>query len=199
MNIFGNIVLLGVLLLIYKAYIWYNVRYIVSTLDKSPYKVIGGFDDAQRAADALAQLNINTMRLINFMLARYSEPGTQGYILASRLHARYNPATLEENNPSGTTNTSYTENKGDRVAMCLREKQSGKNHLHDQSILEYVNLHELAHIASESYGHEDEFWNNFVFLLDAARQANIHIPQDYKHQPINYCGVDVSYNPYYDL
>ena len=38
----------------------------------------------------------------------------------------------------------------------------------------FVAIHELAHIASETIGHNDEFWNNFKFLLDNAVEIKIY-------------------------
>ena len=50
-----------------------------------------------------------------------------------------------------------------------------------------------------SVGHEPEFWKNFKFLLELAKEANIHQPYDYKKNPIEYCGMMITDNPYYDL
>ena len=52
---------------------------------------------------------------------------------------------------------------------------------------------------SLSIGHDDEFWENFKFLLDNAVEMNIYKPIDYKSQPQDYCGLTITDNPYYDL
>ena len=68
----------------------------------------------------------------------------------------------------------------------------------DESTLTFVAIHELSHVASVSIGHKTEFWQNFKFLLENAKEAGIHNPIDYKNQPANYCGMDIHDNPYYD-
>ena len=34
----------------------------------------------------------------------------------------------------------------------------------------YVALHEVSHIATKSIGHNDEFWNNFKFMITEAKK-----------------------------
>jgi hypothetical protein len=111
----------------------------------------------------------------------------------------YNPDAIVENNPSSDVNTSYVEDKGKVFALCLREKVSGKNAIHNKNILEFVTMHEMAHMASDTVGHEDpEFWINFKKLMIAAVELGIHTPIDYSKYPINYCSLVVNYSPYYD-
>ena len=62
----------------------------------------------------------------------------------------------------------------------------------------YVAIHEIAHIATKSVGHTDEFWKNFKFLLQEAKEIGIYEPEDYKKNPKNYCGMKITDNPYYD-
>jgi predicted metal-dependent hydrolase len=176
-----------------------------SRVDDQEYKVLADYSDAQEAADILSEINKKNRDLIRFMQQKYAAGEChsteadcrRGRDLAAKMHKRYQPDRLEENNPVDKNNTSYTENKGDKVALCLREKQSGANSLHDMNIIEFVDLHEMAHIASEGYGHEDEFWDNFSYILKNAKEARIHEPVDYAANPINYCGLDVKYSPFY--
>jgi hypothetical protein len=169
-----------------------------SMVDNRVYPVLGGFRDMSRAADRLAKINTKNQKLINFMMQKYPVPGSHGYLLATRLKKRYKIDRLVENDPPDKDNTSFTEDKGEKIALCLREKVTGHDNLHDHSILEFVNLHELAHVASQGYGHDEEFWSNFRFLLNEAKDAGVHIPVNYSERPVNYCGLDVGYNPYFD-
>ena len=68
----------------------------------------------------------------------------------------------------------------------------------DEHTLMLVAIHELSHIATKSIGHKTEFWDNFKFLLENAKEAGIHTPKDYKKKPVEYCGMDIKDNPYYD-
>jgi predicted metal-dependent hydrolase len=65
--------------------------------------------------------------------------------------------------------------------------------------LTFVGIHEIAHIMTKSVGHKDEFWNNFKFLLENAKEGGIYEPVDYKLKPREYCGMNITDNPYFDL
>ena len=85
-----------------------------------------------------------------------------------------------------------------KLAFCLETEKNSDN-LIDINTLTFVALHELAHIASTSVGHNDEFWNNFKFLLERAEIIGIYQPVDYKKKPKKYCGITIHDNPLYDL
>ena len=42
---------------------------------------------------------------------------------------------------------------------------------------------------SISIGHDDEFWNNFKFLLQIAVKNNLYTPIDYGKKSQEYCAV----------
>ena len=109
----------------------------------------------------------------------------------------YNPRKIKETLPT-SKHTAYSENKGEKMAFCVTKKKNGTQ-LIDENTLTFVAIHELAHIATKSIGHNDEFWNNFKFLLEEAKKINIYNPVDYKKKPQEYCGMDITDNPYYDL
>lgn len=198
----GVIIALVVALVI--VVIWRTSRetFAVSQLDNRRYKVIDRFVDKQLAADMLAKLNMANLGLIEYMDMKYlqdpSKAGSHGWLLARRLKQRYCAECLEENDPPDPDNTSYVEDKGEVFAMCLREKQSGQDSFQDWNTVMFVSIHEMAHIASEGYGHETEFWTNFKFLLLEAKEAGLYDMVDYSQSPVDYCGVDVNYSPAYD-
>ena len=68
----------------------------------------------------------------------------------------------------------------------------------DENTLTFVGIHEVSHIMTKSIGHKPEFWRNFKFLLQNAKQIGIYEPVDYKKKPQPYCGMDITDNPYYD-
>ena len=90
--------------------------------------------------------------------------------------------------------TSYTINKGEMMHLCLRHKNNEKT-LHDENLLMFVIIHELAHIMSKTIGHNNEFYDNFKFLLKEASLSNIYIPVNFEQNPAKYCGIDVTNNP----
>jgi hypothetical protein len=94
--------------------------------------------------------------------------------------------------------TAYSENKGEKLAFCLNKERQGETNMIDEHTLMFVAIHELSHIATKSIGHKTEFWDNFKFLLENAKECGVHKPKDYKEKPAQYCGMDIKDNPYYD-
>ena len=69
----------------------------------------------------------------------------------------------------------------------------------DEHTLTFVAIHELSHVMTKSIGHKQEFWDNFKFLLENAKEAKIHDPVDYSKKPTEYCSLTISDSPYYEL
>jgi transcriptional antiterminator len=169
-------------------------------IDGRCYEVIERFVDADKASEYLAKINKFNIALMRHLRKKYIFDG-QGTPYRRRLITllldNYNVDALVENNPSNNVNTSYVEDKGKIFAICLREKESGTNQLHDFSLLKYVILHELAHLSTELYGHPERFWLNFKILIEEAKAAGLYDPVDYEKYPVNYCYLDITYNPYF--
>jgi hypothetical protein len=51
---------------------------------------------------------------------------------------------------------------------------------------------------TKSIGHDKDFWDNFKFILDNAVEIKIYDPVNYRANPQNYCGMNITDNPYYD-
>jgi hypothetical protein len=178
-----------------------GLKTVSSFVDGKPYQVVNLFDDAQEAADMLAMLNSFLVDVMRFMKQKYiinGHPGKKAQRLTQTLLYRYNPDVIFENNPTSKHNTSYVTNKGEDMALCLREKKTGNNNFHDESILKFVALHELSHIITEDFGHGDNFWTNFKFILSQAVEANLYAPINYELTPVKYCRLLVYYSPLYD-
>jgi hypothetical protein len=114
------------------------------------------------------------------------------------LVAGFNPKKVMETLPTSTL-TAYSENKGEKVAFCLNQDKKNDNVLIDEHTLTFVAIHELSHIATKSIGHKSDFWENFKYLLEKAKEAKIHEPRDYKKTPQDYCGMTINDSPFYDL
>jgi hypothetical protein len=114
-----------------------------------------------------------------------------------RLVSGFNPKKINETLPTSEL-TAYSENKGEKIAFCLNTTKEG-NKLIDINTLTFVALHELSHIMTESIGHKQDFWENFKYLLQNAKDAGIYDPVDYKKNQQEYCGMTINDNPYYDL
>ena len=179
-----------------------NRKRLCNSIDDRCYPVYMQFESTMSASEMLAYLNTFAIRLMRHIRQKFlwDRKGNSSDVhMAENLLLNYNPDAIVENNPISDVNTSYVEDKGKVFALCLREKLSGKNAIHNKNILEFVVMHEMAHMASDSIGHEEaEFWVNFKKLMIAAVEINIHTPIDYSKYPINYCSLEVNYSPYYD-
>jgi hypothetical protein len=51
---------------------------------------------------------------------------------------------------------------------------------------------------TESIGHTQEFWDNFRFILKNAIQKGYYTIQDFKKQPVRYCGTNITDSPLKD-
>lgn len=135
---------------------------------------------------------------------------TSGIEIREYLHERihqlmmnYNTNRLYEISPLNKTGvTSYAEDKSTLI-LCLRKKTpnaAGEYELHDINTMMFVVLHELAHMMNNRWGHDKEsrFWTLFKFLLANAVEIGVYKPVNYSYHPITYCGLRLSYNPYFD-
>jgi hypothetical protein len=145
------------------------------------------------AAHLLSQVTDNMNRMVEYM--KINHPNDKR---TKRLVNGFNANVITETLPTSTL-TAYSENKGQKIAMCLnKNKLKGEDELIDINTLTFVALHELSHIMTISIGHKEEFWQNFKFLLENAQKANIYFPQDYKKQSQSYCGMTLNDNPHFD-
>jgi len=153
------------------------------------FHLVRDMPDKEQAAEMLAEIKRRLQLLINYCITNY--PGNPDVQLMKQ---RFKTQNIQETdlNDSGT---SYTIDKGKELHLCLRNKEDTK--LHQINILMFVAIHELAHIQSTSYGHNNEFGKNFVFLLKQASKIGIYKPVDYSKNPVKFCGMDVNDSPMY--
>lgn len=168
-----------------------NLRCIISGVDGNRY-CVRDRSKLTQAADRLAEVNGNMSTLVKHVRAKYPDRAN-----VVRLVNGYNPQQIYETLPTSQY-TAYSENKGEKLAFCLN-KQKGGDELIDLNTLTFVAVHELAHIATESIGHTDEFWSNMKFLLEEATAIKVYSPVDYSESPKPYCGMTISDSPLFDL
>lgn len=159
----------------------------------SMYPVYVNHTDHKEALAIIAYLDSQLMTLIQHIKYRYPNDPVVINILK-----RYNPDNIGEERPHNFMgHTSYTINKGEAFRYCLRDKTTLK--LHKKDDLTFVAIHELAHVGDWNFNHGPTFWSVFKFLLIEAKAIGLHYPVDYAAQPIMYCGMNVMYNPYFDV
>tara|TARA_E500000178_G_C16662751_1_gene591394 strand:+ start:58 stop:657 length:600 start_codon:yes stop_codon:yes gene_type:complete len=195
LDILGYIILFSIIGLIIYLYInnltEFQLKCIVSDEDGNKYCVRerSRIDDA---ADLLAKTTQKCKQLVEYMKNKYPDKDN-----VKRLVDGFNPKKIMEILPTSKF-TAYSENKGEKIAFCLNKEKHDNENLIDESTLTFVAIHELSHVMTVSIGHKSEFWENFKFLLENAKEAGIHEPVDYKQQPKEYCGMKIHDNPYYD-
>jgi hypothetical protein len=186
------ILVIGVSVYIYFQDETFQLKCIVSTIDGNKY-CVREREKLQDAADLLANTATKCKELVDFCDKKHkSNP------CVKRLTAGFNPQKFMETLPTSEY-TAYSENKGEKLAFCLNKTKKGEDNMIDEHTLMFVAIHELSHIATESIGHKSEFWENFKFLLECAKESGIHNPIDYKNSPAEYCGMKIHDNPYYDV
>jgi len=161
-----------------------DVLSVRSSIDNQVY-VVRKLPDAKQAADKLAMVNQNVLRLIA-SLSNNTRDGVDD------LTRNYNPSTLSET-VVGSKYTSYSVNKGEKISICIR---ATNNEFIDDNTVLFVVIHELAHVMTDEVGHPPEFWDNMKFLLESAERINIYKPIDYDKEPVRYCGMEINTTPY---
>jgi hypothetical protein len=193
-NFVAYILIFLVMILSYKIYQesdMFQLKCIVSDVDGNKY-CVRERNKLELAADLLANACECCKQLVRYVGEKHpTNPDVK------RLVENFNPKTIQETLPTSSL-TAYSENKGEKIAFCLNTTKAG-NKLIDLDTLTFVAIHELSHVMTESIGHKPEFWANFKFLLENAKEASIYQPIDYKKKPQQYCGMTIKDNPYYDF
>ena len=194
-NAFGWI-LIGFIIIIMLRIYWesdsFNLKCIVSDVDGNTYCVRERLK-LQLVADLLAKTTVSMKKLVKHMGQKYPDREN-----VKRLVEKFDPKRVYETLPTSEF-TAYSENKGEKLAFCVTKQKGNDEDLIDENTLLFVAIHELAHVANKTVGHDASFWQNFKFLLVNAKEIGIYIPEDYKKKQVNYCGMQISDNPYYDL
>uniref|UniRef100_A0A6C0E5J6 Uncharacterized protein n=1 Tax=viral metagenome TaxID=1070528 RepID=A0A6C0E5J6_9ZZZZ len=195
MQILGYLFVILIIILCLRIYYEsdsFQLKCIISGVDGNRY-CVRDRNKVKPAANLLATVTTKCKDLVNYVNEKYpNDPKVQ------RLVKGFNPKKISETLPNSEL-TAYSENKGEKLAFCLNKKKEDDNNLIDINTLTFVAIHELSHIMTVSIGHKQEFWQNFKFLLENAKTANIYEPIDYKKKPKEYCGMKISDNPFYDL
>jgi hypothetical protein len=171
----------------------YPLVTVKSTVDGQPYRV-RDMPDKQQAADLLAKVRARMKKLSVHLQSKFPDK-PQVKRLLQRFEA--NPDRILESTPDAE-HTSYSVNKGEKVHFCLRQRQGGDETLVNENVMVFVALHEMAHMITDSIGHEPEFWNNFGWLLKEAESIGAYQYQDFKAHPVRYCGTQITDQPRYD-
>jgi hypothetical protein len=159
-----------------------EVEYVRSSVDKKLY-LVRSLPDKQKAANILADVNKDMIRLIKHMQTAY--PNSEDVKL---LFKNYDPTAISEGSPDSGY-TSYSVNKGEKLVLCIRNSD---NSFVDKNVILYPTIHELGHLMTHEIGHTPLFWQNFKILLQEAVTIGIYTKVDFKNNPTPYCGITIT-------
>ncbi len=197
-----------VLLLI--RYWWLRPKYVPVQINGRTWNVISTYPNYMQAAQLLASVHANMLLFMKYLINKFgidqipqpvpSTPaGKDMFTIAQTLVKNYNPDEFYENDPRTSSDTSFTRDKGLAMYICMR-RRNNPNILVSEDMLFFVILHEMAHIGNyDGWGHKSRFWQVFKFLLQQAEASGIYAPVNYALTPQWYCGLNVAYNPLYDV
>jgi hypothetical protein len=174
--------IMGAITLMYFKKHYDEVEYVRSSTDGRRY-LVRKMPDASEAANVLANLNAAMMKLVQHMMAKFGHRDD-----VQQLYKNFDPDAVSEGGMEHGY-TSYSVNKGEKIVMCIRQKDGSFVPL---NVLMYVATHELAHIMTHEVGHTDMFWDNFKFLLSEAVSIGVYKKQDFGKQPQPYCGIQIT-------
>lgn len=176
-----------------------NNTSVHTDVDGRNYYVHSKHDNMQTAANMFADINKNTTDIIDYIYDKYKNSSNKKRKEVSRnLMNRYDVNSLRESSPLNVEHdTSYTINKGDIIAICIRSSKQ-HNQIHDIDTINFVVLHEITHLSIAAYDHPDEFWEVFKFILLEAEEGGFYTSPNFVSVPREYCGIVINYNPRYD-
>jgi len=167
-----------------------ELKCIISDLDGKKY-CVRDRKKLKESAEMLAQTTVNCRKLIDHLVETHGDDDERVY----RLRTKFKANKVYEILPTSKF-TAYSENKGEKLAFCLNTTKKGEERI-DQNTLQFVAIHELAHIATVEVGHTETFWRNFKFLVKAAEDIGIYSVVNYKDNPVEYCGMTINSSPYF--
>jgi hypothetical protein len=168
-----------------------NTTKVQSEVDGREYTV-QNLPDKEEAANRMATIRANLVKLYTYYK---SDEGLLADPPVKRFVDRFSPEVFTEND-MGSDSTAYSDNKGDSIVICLRDKtQPPKFPLVPENTVMFVVLHEMAHLMTESIGHTPEFWGNFRRILQDSVQLGIYHQENYSKTPVPYCGMMITDSP----
>jgi WLM domain len=187
-------------------------------VNSKKYPVIYNFNNKEKAAEILHEVDNNILRLKEFINTKFTEEyiATESSLfekgdvlrkIKKRFNSTYTSRSLKENYPTiAKSDVSYNLNKGSTIALCLRDYDDNEQ-FHEFNEIMFVSLHELAHslncnenvlMCGNSYGHDEMFWYIFKVLLENAIECGVYKKKNYKENPVDYCSMGITYSPLYD-
>ena len=165
-----------------------DVIRVKSTVDDQVY-IVRDLPNSTEASNRLANLKKDILKFVDHMRKGHSEdPGVKRMLNNLKINS------LIECDPHHKYK-SYSVNKGEELAICLRHTSEGYPFNENNSIM-FTTGHELAHVMNLTVGHDKSFWDTMKFNLEEMEKIGLYQPVDYAKSPVQYCGMSINHTPY---
>jgi predicted metal-dependent hydrolase len=190
MKINESILVLMLIIFIYFLYRIKNNRLTLETADNNIKYMVYNDMNKKKSANLLAELTDRMYKLKNYLVENKSQFKDHiKYIELLEQNFTTERTSIYENRTDSSL-TSYSINKGEELAFCLKSKKT--NEYHDINLLMYVALHEMAHMACPEIGHGELFKNIFHFLTTISIKIDLYKKTNYNDNPVEFCGMTLS-------
>jgi len=186
-------ILIAIIVIIIYLFLFHNKKNVIliEGRDKNKYLV---YNDNKKndSAILLGDIINNMFKLKDYLYINIDKyPEFKEYIKQLNMNLNKDRSLIYENDPNSNL-TSFSVNKGEELAFCLKSKKTGE--IHNINLIMYVALHEMAHIACPEIGHGSLFKKIFKFLTENAIEIGIYKLENYENSPVEYCGMMLSSN-----
>ena len=155
------------------------IQYVVS---EQPYEVLD-HPTARERAEFLHALEKWAHEYLDAAVARW--PGDPRI---ARVRQRW---TGRLNEVVGADDAAYSRGKR-TIYVCCWDKKTEM--LESPRNAQYILLHELAHVANTTYGHDAAFWRTFKILLEMAEKLGAYTDDDHAPEQ-SFCGHKIGRSP----
>ena len=185
-------ILIAVIIIFIYIFLFYNKKNVVLVSGSDNFTKYLVYNDEQKneSAKLLEEITKNMFKLKDYLYQNIEKfPEMREYIKQLNRNLDKERTLIYENDPKSDL-TSFSVNKGEEIALCLKSKKTGS--IHNINLMMYVTIHEMAHIACPEIGHGDLFKKIFKFLCEHGIIIGVYKYDDYENNPIEYCGMMLS-------
>ncbi len=185
-------ILIAVIIIFIYIFLFYNKKNIVLITGSDNFTQYLVHDDEHKneSAKLLEEITNNMFKLKDYLYENIEKyPDMREYIKQLNRNLNKDRTLIYENDPKSEL-TSFSVNKGEEIALCLKSKKTGS--IHNINLMMYVTIHEMAHIACPEIGHGELFKKIFKFLCEEAVLIGVYKYDDYENNPVEYCGMMLS-------
>lgn len=185
-------ILIAIIIIFIYIFLFYNKKNVIliEGRENNTKYLVYNDDNKKKAAELLEIIINNIYKLKDYLYKNINlYEDMKPYIIQLNNNLDKNRTLIYENDPTSNL-TSFSVNKGEEIALCLKSKKTGS--LHNVNLMMYVTIHEMAHIACPEIGHGALFKKIFKFLCEQAIIIELYKYDDYQNNPIEYCGMILS-------